>query len=300
MRRHIAIALGVICLASLAAPIRSHGQTAAAGCDGIQIALSVGGAACIKPGSGQSFSDCPECPKLVVVPAGEFMMGAPDTEKDRLKGESPQRKVTIASPFAVGKFEVTFAEWEACVAGGGCTQNKSPNDRGWGKGTRPAIQISWNDAKQYAEWLSKKTGKTYRLLTEAEWEYAARAGTTTAYAWGDEVGENNANCRGCKSQWEGNQTAPAGSFKPNAFGLHDMHGNVSEWVEDCHGDYANAPSDGSAAPVTQGCTRVLRGGAWSINPKLMRAAVRLREVPDFRTIIIGFRVARSLSPPAAK
>lgn len=290
MRQWVAIALSAITFVNFGPPNGS-----AQACDGVQVSLSAGGNACVKPGSGQTFRDCPDCPELVVVPAGEFMMGAPDNEQGRLKGEFPQRKVTIATPFAVGKFEVTFAEWEACAAGGGCAANKSPNDRGWGKGTRPVMNVSWNDAKQYVEWLSTKTGKTYRLLTEAEWEYASRAGTTTAYWWGDELGENNAVCKDCKSQWDGKQTAPVGSLKPNAFGLHDTHGNVSEWVQDCHGDYANAPSDGTAAPETPGCTRVLRGGFWSINPRLMRAAVRLRDVPDFRTIENGFRLARTLS-----
>lgn len=147
---------------------------------------------------------------------------------------------------------MTFAEWDACFSVGGCLH--WPIDYGWGRNRRPVIHVSWNDAKAYVAWLSKMTGREYRLLTEAEWEYAARAGTTTAYYWGDEIGKNNTNCNGCGSQWGGRKTAPVGSFAPNAFGLYDMFGNVWEWVEDCfHNNYEGAPTDGSAwggiAPV---------------------------------------------------
>ena len=163
MRHWFAIALTVIGVAGLDAAFRSQHSPASAtpalACDGVGVALATGSTECLKPGSGKSFRDCPECPEMVVVPPGEFMMGAPETEKERLKGEFPQRKVTFAAPFAVGKFEVTFAEWEACVAGAGCTANKSPGDRGWGKGNRPIINVSWNNAKQYVEWLSARTGQ---------------------------------------------------------------------------------------------------------------------------------------------
>ena len=221
------------------------------------------------PQVGQSFRDCNDgCPEMVVVPAGEFMMG---------EGKD-QRRTTIPQPFAVGKFEVTFAEWEACVSGGGCVSNKSPSDRGWGKGRRPVIHVSWNDAKEYATWLSRKTGKSYRLLSEAEWEYAARAGTALRYSWGNDAGQGNANCAGCGSQWDNKQTAPVGSFKPNAFGLNDMHGNVWEWCEDAY--------DASS--------RVLRGGSWYYNPLNLRSAVRLRLQPSVRGNDVGFRLARTL------
>lgn len=247
---------------------------------------------------GTEFRDCPECPVMVTVPAGSFTMGSPPSERDRFANEGPQRTVTILRPFAVGKFEITFTEWEACAAGGGCQANKSPRDQGWGRATRPVINVSWHDARQYVDWLSLKTGKPYRLLTEAEWEYAARAGTTTVYWWGDEVGQNNANCRGCKSQWDGSQTAPAGSFKPNAFGIHDMLGNVWEWVQDCFGDYTTAPSDGTAVSQST-CPRVLRGGSWYLDPKSMRVASRFRFGPDERLMNGGFRVARDLPPVSA-
>ena len=168
---------------------------------------------------------------MIVIPAGEFMMGSPATEEGRYSNEGPQHKVTIAKPFAVSKFDVTFADWDACVSVGGCPQL---GDSSFGRGTRPVINVNWNDAQQYVAWLSKMTGQPYRLLTEAEWEYAARAGATTAYYWGDEIGVGNANCNGCGSQWDGRETAPVGSFKPNAFGLYDMAGNVVQWVQDCY------------------------------------------------------------------
>ena len=200
-----------------------------------------------------SFRECAkDCPEMVVIPAGEFMMGSPASEKGRYTNEGPQHTVMIAKPFAVSKFDVTFADWDACVSVGGCPQ---VSDSGFGRGTRPVINVSWDDAQQYVAWFSKMTGKPYRLLTEAEWEYAARAGSTTAYFWGDEIGKGNANCAGCGSQWDNRQTSPVGSFKPNAFGLYDMAGNVWQWVQDCyHGNYDGAPTDGSAWTIGD-CSR---------------------------------------------
>ena len=258
-------------------------------CSGVE-ALVGNGTRCLKP--KDTFKDCPECPEMVVIPAGEFMMGS--TEYDN---EKPVHKVTIAKPFAVGKFEVTFAEWDACVSAGGCKHK--PNDRGWGKGNRPVIDVSWDDiTKEYLPWLSRKSGRTYRLLSEAEWEYAARAGSSRKYAWGDEVGRNLANCDGCGSQRDNKQTAPVGSFQPNTFGLHDMHGNVWEWVQDCYKDtYAAAPSDGRATSDVASCSRVLRGGTWDGNPWFLRSAGRSNLAPDNRLSGQGFRVARTLSAP---
>jgi formylglycine-generating enzyme required for sulfatase activity len=159
------------------------------------------------------------------------------------------------------------------------------------------INVSWNDAKEYAAWLAKKTGKSYRLLSEAEWEYAARAGTATKYYWGDDIGEGNANCIGCGSQWDSKQTVPVGSFKPNALGLYDMAGNVWQWVEDCwYDNYNGAPKDGSPAIEISGCRRVLRGGSWLNVPQLLRAARRDMYNSGIRFAIIGFRVARTLTP----
>jgi formylglycine-generating enzyme required for sulfatase activity len=201
---------------------------------------------------GDQFTECKDCPAMTVIPKGEFTMGSPSDEKGHDPNEQPQHIVTIAKPFAVSTFTVTFAEWDACFRAGGCLHQ--PIDYGWGRDIQPVIHVSWNDAKTYVAWLSKITNKEYRLLTEAEWEYAARAGTTTAYYWGDEIGTNNANCNGCGSRWDAKQTAPVGQFDRNAFGLYDMIGNVWEWVEDCyHNNYEGAPTNGSAwgetAPV---------------------------------------------------
>ena len=158
--------------------------------------------------------------------------------------------------------------------------------------------MSWDDAKQYVDWLSRITGKGYRLLSEAEWEYAARAGTTTAYSWGDDIGKGNANCNGCDSEWDAKQPAPVGSFKSNAFGLYDMHGNVYEWVEDAwHDNYSGAPVDGSAwLEGGDASRRVVRGGSWSAIPGFLRAAFRISGNTVDRYNYIGFRVARTLTP----
>ena len=176
---------------------------------------------------GGTFQDCDVCPKLSVIPSGTFIMGS----KSKYKHEKPAHKVTIAKPFAIGIYEVTFDEWEACFKAGGC--QKIPDDHNWGRGKRPVINITWQETKEYLAWLSKKTTQKYRLPSEAEWEYAARGGTTTEFSWGNEVGENNANCRDCKSKWSKKSSAPVGSFSPNPFGLYDVHGNEWEWMEDC-------------------------------------------------------------------
>jgi formylglycine-generating enzyme required for sulfatase activity len=161
---------------------------------------------------------------------------------------------------------------------------------------KAARNHSWDDVTgDYLAWLSRKTSKSYRLLTEAEWEYAARAGSQTIYSWGDEIGKNHANCEGCGSQWDSKQTAPVGSFQPNAFGLHDTQGNVWEWVADCYtGDYANSPIDGNAPPDVAGCLRVLRGGSWNMFPGHL--GLRIRYAPGIRSSIFGFRVARTPEP----
>lgn len=160
------------------------------------------------------------------------------------------------------------------------------------------INVSWDDAQKFVAWLSKKTGKTYRLLAEAEWEYAARAGSNTAYSWGNEIGNGLANCDGCGSQWDNKQTAPVGSFAANQFGLQDMHGNVWEWVQDCSfGNYEGAPTDGAARTSDDCARRVLRGGAWGSNPRNLRSADRFGySSPHIRSSSFGFRVARTLTP----
>ncbi len=242
-----------------------------------------------------AFRDCPSCPEMVAVPAGTFTMGAPASEDGRFEHEGPVHPVKIAAPFAVGRYEVTFAEWDTCAAAGGCGGYR-PGDEGWGRGDRPAINVSWNDAKAYVRWLSEKTGEPYRLLSEAEWEYAARAGTAARYSWGDGIGRNRANCDGCGSRWDGGSTAPAGSFAANGFGLHDVHGNAGEWVEDCWNDgYAGAPPDGSAWTRDRCSFRVIRGGSWYDKPGDLRSATRAPFDPGVRAFAVGFRVARTLA-----
>ena len=234
-------------------------------------------------------------PEMVVIPAGSFRMGCV-SGPDCLVDEKPVREVRIGADFALSRHEVTFAEWDACAAAGGCGGYR-PNDWGWGRGSRPVINASWNDARAYASWLSRETGRRYRLPSESEWEYAARSGTATRYFWGNEIGRNRANCDGCGSRWDNDRTAPVGSFAPNAFGLYDMHGNVQEWVEDCwNGSYTGAPTDGAAWLRGDCGRRVLRGGAWNNYPWLLRAALRLWFAPDLRSNYVGFRVARTLTP----
>jgi len=234
-----------------------------------------------------SFRECAkDCPEMVVVPAGEFMMGSPASEKGRFANEGPQRSVTIAKPFAVSKFDVTFADWDACVSVGGCPH---VSDSGFGRETKPVINVNWDDAQRYVAWFSKLTGKTYRLLTEAEWEYAARAGSTTAYFWGDEIGDGKAN-------W-GSQPSSVGSFKPNAFGLYDMAGNVWQWVQDCYRvNDSGAPTDSSAWSTGDCRRRVVRGGGWASAPQYLRSAARDFFAADDRDFHVGFRLGRTLTP----
>jgi formylglycine-generating enzyme required for sulfatase activity len=244
---------------------------------------------------GSDLKECAHgCPVMIVVPAGKFLMGSPENEADREGSEGPRHEVTLTKPFAVSKFEVTFEEWDACIAAAACPRVAD----GWGRGKMPVINVSWGDARQYLGWLSRLTGNEYRLLTEAEWEYAARAAADTRYSWGDEIGRGNAACDGCGSPWDLQQTAPVGSFKPNAWGLYDMHGNVWEWVEDSwHESYDGAPTDGSA--WLQGgdpSYRVVRGGSWRNESELVRAAVRAKRNIHVRFDTLGFRVARTITP----
>ncbi len=246
----------------------------------------------LKP--GDTFQECTKCPAMVVVPAGSFVMGSPPTEKDHLPNEGPQHNVTIAKPFAVSKFELTFDEWDACVAHGDCAQGVG--DAGWGRGQQPVIYVTWDYAQRYVAWLSKLTGKSYRLLSEPEYEYAARAGTRTAYPWGNEIGKNNANCIGCGGQQEANKPVSVGSFAVNGFGLYDMVGNVWEWVEDCvHNNYNGAPQDGSAWIEGGDCSgHVVRGGSWFSSPQNLRSASRSGDAAGNRSDVLGLRVGRTL------
>jgi formylglycine-generating enzyme required for sulfatase activity len=238
---------------------------------------------------------------MVMIPAGSFEMGSPENEQARRSTEGPQHKVNVPASFAAGKFEVTFDEWDACVRNGGCAHN--PADLGWGRGKRPVINVSWNDAQQYVQWLSTRTRKTYRLLSEAEWEYVARAGTKTPFNTGANINPKQASYDTSLS-FAGSVTAtarygtvPVGSFQGNAFGLYDVHGNVWEWTEDCwNEDYVGAPSDASAR-ITGDCgSRAIRGGSWINRPQLARSAVRNGYSPLNRINDLGFRVARALSP----
>jgi formylglycine-generating enzyme required for sulfatase activity len=256
----------------------------------------------LKP--GDSFRECANaknCPEMVVVPAGGFIMGSPASEQGRADNEEPQHKVVFARPFAVARFDVTFDDWDACADYGPCPR---VSDSGYGRGRQPVINVTWDDARHYAAWLSRMTGKPYRLLSEAEFEYAARAGTRTAYPWGDEIGKNNANCNACGSQWDNRQPSPVDSFAGNPFGLHDMHGNVWQWTEDCyHGDYQGAPQDGSAWIEGADCSRrVVRGGCWRNdprgNPRGLRSAFRDWIATVDRGSYLGFRVGRTLSAGA--
>ena len=253
----------------------------------------------LKP--GKVFKDCAKCPQMVVLPGGSFVMGSPPGEERRTTYENPQRRVRIRT-FAIGRFEVTFAEWDACVSAGGCTHR--PGDRGWGRGRRPVMNVSWHDAQQFVRWLSRVTGKRYRLPSEAEWEYAARAGTRTAYPWGTRASHTYANygkdecCGGHaagRDRWI--HTAPVGSFPPNRFGLYDMQGNVWEWVEDCwHRTYRGAPVTGRAWLSGGNCReRVYRGGSWDRYPQVLRSAYRFKYLAGWRSGgEIGFRVSRTL------
>jgi formylglycine-generating enzyme required for sulfatase activity len=243
--------------------------------------------------AGKPFQDCDVCPVMVPLPEGSFLMGSPKSEAGRDDDEGPQHRVTIGRPFALGKHEVTFAEWDACVRASGCDGYR-PDDAGWGRGKRPVIKVSWRDAQAYVAWLAKTTGKAYRLPSEAEWEYAARAGTTTRYSFGDELTEKHANFGGHMGK-----TTEVGAYPANPWGLHDMHGNVWEWVADVwHDSYQGAPADGSAWTDGEGTNssrnRVGRGGSWSDYPGILRSASRGRGGPVIGSNDLGFRVARTL------
>jgi formylglycine-generating enzyme required for sulfatase activity len=236
--------------------------------------------------AGEFIRDCQGCGEMVVLPAGSFDMGS-NTEY-----ENPVHRVTIAKPFAIGRHEVTFDEWDRCVEEKGCKYQA--DDRGWGRGNRPVINVSWLDAKEFVAWLSQKTGQTYRLPSEAEWEYAARAGANTPFWWGRDVGSRQANCRECNTG-AGQQTQPVGSYNPNPFGIYDTAGNAAEWVEDCWNDnFRGAPKDGSAWLAGQCRLRVLRGGAFDSQGKYVRSTARFRYDTDVRYSANGFRVVREL------
>jgi formylglycine-generating enzyme required for sulfatase activity len=239
-----------------------------------------------------SFRECAKaCPEMVIVAPGTFMMGSPEDELGRSPDEGPRRRVTITKPFAVSRHLVTFDDWDACVQVGGCP-NVSAS--GFGRGKQPVINVNWKEAKHYAAWLSRMTNRQYRLLTEAEWEYAARAGTEMRYSFGN----SGADLK--RYAWynvnSSHRTQPVGQKQPNAFGLYDMHGNVWQWVEDCYIEsYVGAPTDGSArsAPCDAD-RRVARGGSWETHADNLRSARRGWYAADRRAQVLGFRLARTL------
>ena len=260
---------------------------------------------------GQRFQDCLKCPVMVVLHPGSFLMGSPESSEEAYGDERPQHQVTIESPFAVGVYEVTFAEWDACVNAGGCG-GYSPPDYARESDRHPVTDVSWDDAWAYTSWLSHETGETYRLLSEAEWEYMARAGTQTERYWGDDGSRQCSYANGydatAHEEKENDfqepvacsdyhvETAPVGSFRANAFGLYDVLGNVWEWTEDCRNDdYAGAPADGSARRSGDCSFRVLRGGSWFDGPRGLRSAIRLRYSAGNRYNVSGFRVARTIN-----
>jgi formylglycine-generating enzyme required for sulfatase activity len=222
------------------------------------------------------FRDCLECPEMVVIPAGQAYLAS---------GQS----VTISEPFAVGKFEITFEEWDACISGGGCARGS--DDGGWGRGRLPVINVNWNDTQSYIKWISLKTGQSYRLLSGIEWEYAAQAGSAAEQS--AQAGAQRANCFGCGPNW--NKTAPVGSFAANDFGLHDMLGNVWEWTSECFDESgAGTPADRTSRNSVDCSRRFLRGGSWLSAPGVVRSAYRGWNFVNVRGDTFGFRVARKM------
>jgi formylglycine-generating enzyme required for sulfatase activity len=289
-------------------------------CDGVEVTVGAGNERrCLKPGAGKTdwFEDCPECPEMVIAPAGRFTMGSPTDELEPFEWED-QVSVTIAKPLAVGRFAVTRGEFAAFVAAtghktdGGCqvfmgTEWKLQADASWrsvgfGQTDRhPVVCVNWNDAKAYAEWLSKATGKSYRLLSESEREYVARAGTTTPFWWGSTISTGQANyngdhvyASGAKGEYR-KVTVAVDSFSANPWGLYNVHGNVWEWAEDCWNDKnSGKPGSGSARTSGDCGSRVLRGGSWKNVPQYLRSAHRFGNSPVNRDDNLGFRVARTL------
>jgi formylglycine-generating enzyme required for sulfatase activity len=253
---------------------------------------------------GDEFKDCAACPLMVVVPAGAFVMGSPEDEPGRYASEGPARTVTFTEAFAIGKFEVTVEEWAACVTAGGCEGERSVEDR-----RLPQIDVNWDDASAYARWLSAHTGHIYRVPSEAEWEYAARGGTSTPFAWGSDKDATeicrHANAAGreadlpwvnlnCADAYE--ELAPVGQYPANGFGLHDMAGNLWELTADCaNTSYDGAPSDGS--PWLEGECAIynVRGGSWHSEPASERPATRLAVPRAVKSFNWGFRLVRDLA-----
>ncbi|WP_407673118.1 formylglycine-generating enzyme family protein [Paraburkholderia sediminicola] len=239
------------------------------------------------PSAGES-RDCATCPIVIALPAGSFSMGSSTDDPS----EKPVHHVTIGAPFAIGKYEVTVEQWNVCAAANAC-QKLTPESNT--NKAAPARDLSWDDAQQYVKWLSKTTGKPYRLPTEAEWEYADRGGTSTAYWWGDQMRKGNANCKDCGDPWHKEGPETVGSFAPNPVGLYDMNGSVWEWVADCwHNSYQGAPADGHAWESPSCDMRVIRGGSWREGGGYMLSATRFKYSASVRQSQDGFRVAKDL------
>ena len=239
---------------------------------------------------GRRFRDCDACPEMVEVPIGSYVMGSIGEEVGGFPDEWPTHRVSIHYRLAVGVYEVTFGEWDACVVAGPCQRNVA-DDEGWGRGRRP-VNVSWENAQKFLQWLGTETGEEYRLPSEAEWEYVARAGTKTRYHFGDEISKSQANHGG-----NVDKAVVVGSYPANAFGLHDVHGNVWEWVADCWNDsYFDAPSDGSAWLTGDCGQRVVRGGSWVNDARTLRSALRYSLETGHWSNGVGFRVARTIDP----
>lgn len=306
--RRLALCATLACCA--AAPVDGHNGAEAE--EGETMSMESDGPTGHLPGS--RFRDCPQCPEMVVLPPGPFLMGSPDTESGRRANEGPVHRVTIDHAFAMGVHEVTFEEWDACVESGGCDGYR-PKQRFFGRNMggaqHPVIRVGWEDVPAYLAWLSQETGARYRLPSEAEWEYAARGGTPTPYYTGNTMSQEEANY----GRYFVGRPVPVGSYPANPFGLHDMLGNVAEWCEDCWNEnYVGAPADGSAWRSGNCDRRVLRGGHWAsdaegfrtgVTPRELRAASRAFGPPPpnpirrmlkegSRDVVIGFRVVRDL------
>jgi formylglycine-generating enzyme required for sulfatase activity len=308
------VRVGVVWLLSML----SAGTAAAQDCDGVEVAVGTTEQRCLKPGAGQPFKDCGDCPTMVVVPAGSFTMGSAPREPERASEREDQVPVTIAKPFAVGAFAVTRGEFAAFVAAtnhrpdGACyfwtgTTWEERSDRSWQSpgfaqdDRHPVTCVDLNDAKAYVVWLTSKTDRTYRLPSEAEREYVTRAGTTTPFWWGSSISTEQANyngetgyAQGAKGEWR-QRTVAVDSFRPNPWGVYNVHGNVWDWTDDCWNE-ANAgnPGDGTARTSGDCRWRVVRGGAWNYSPTYLRAAFRYWNVPHNRSGVQGLRVVRTL------
>ena len=257
---------------------------------------------------GDVFRDCADCPEMVVVPSGSFMMGSHDNLPIH-SHELPLHQVIINKPFAVGRFEITFDEWDICVSELGCAYSPDhvgwpgSNNHGWERGNRPVFKVNWHHAQTYVQWLSRKTGQSYRLLTEAEWEYMARAGTTTTYSTGETISEKQANFVG-KSRARLSRdirhseikNLPVDRFPPNGFGIYNVHGGEAEWVQDCWPEsYIGAPTDGSAWVTDSDCSsRVIRGGSWNNTYRDVRSSIRWHRPRHQSSVSWGFRLARDI------